>query len=578
MTKRFLSVLLVFCLAGSFVFADNDVAASKTRSATAGLFAEDQDKYLDVIDYKDISKTMLFLSMGSPYESSSDFQFGFAKRFGEIFVGSRVTIDRIGKIGSNSITESSTVTLDRDAFGINGTTTVTNKLVNYADSYDNSVDALIGIGNMGFGIGVEHQSTSQTGSFAVNVPTFPTNADAWTGLTNVVGNPTTSTVTTYHDATGVMNYEDSLVYGDGIKNNTNLGVNLLFGMEMPVAGFDASFGGGLRLDLTNANQTAVETDYIRNPLTALYTTYQGVDNAVSYRKETADRGYEIMVLNPILGFEVEMPVSFLGGSTLTTGLGYDLNLPIYTGDGGSSYSYNYEAYTTALDGLNLETVVTRRTGEEVTEISEMTNSVLPFVEVEKVFSERLKLGFGYYPVIEMYSYSTTYTGSTTQTVVTDNIGTDTDSVVVTTVNRSSVTDETNSISFRNTIAVGTQFMLTQKLRINAGATASGGWLTSSTTKGSVSGVSEYHQYTYEEVTDVADATADGVLTGYDISEVTSDPDQRLSEDDLNMATSYSAGITYFYDENLKIDMLASLGGSSNIFDFATWTVEFTYSY
>ena len=579
MTKRFLGVLLVICLAGVAAFADDDVAVSKTFDATSGMFSEDQDNYLDIIDWKEITKTMLFLSLGSPTESSNDFQFGFAKTFGGIYVGSKVTINQIGSNGNPSSSETSSITLNTNQQGVIGRTVTKNSYVDKDASYDNSADFLIGIGNMGIFVGVTHDSYDNTGTFSVSLPTFPTNADTWYSMTSVVGGVATSSVTKAEDLAGTVTYEDSTVYSEGSKNDNHLGINLGFGMSMPVAGLDANFGGYLNIDLYNDSDNASVTDYVRNPLTALYVTYKGIDNAVSYSKSTADYSNERMVINPMLGFEVEMPVSFMGGSTLTAGLGYALDMPIYTGDSGTSYSYSYESYTTNFNGQNLQTSVTTRSGEETTEISEMTNSVMPYVEVEKDFSERLKLAIGYYPQVSFYNYSTTFTGTTTESVVTDNVGTDTDSVVVTTAKRNSTTTDTSRLRFSNTIAVGTQFKLTEKLRVNVGASATGGYLQTTTNKGSVDGVTEYHEYTYEEVTAVAADTV-GVLTDYDIDTTSTEPYQTEYNYDLDMSTSYNAGLTYFYDENLKIDMLVDVAGATttNIFDFATWTVEFTYSY
>lgn len=585
MNNRVLCFIVLVSLLATLAFADTNLARSKTNEATASLFTEEQDMYLDVIDFAKLSKNHLFLNMGSPSgPANAPFEIGAASKLGGLYLGTKLRIASVGNDGGQTnfgITQGSNITyLYDNAFGIVGSVKETTEKLYHETNNEYSAAALLGIGKMGLLIygGQDDASKAITGDAAIPVFTGGAGYNPVNFAAAAVGNAQTSSVKISYDQAGTAVSKNVTEYDEGYDNNNTINFGLQFGLSLDLAGLASQVRAGVGASLVNMDGEYGDTAYRSSIGSEDFTRYEGIDSAVYYKNETQAKLSQVLNLNPSAFFGMEMPAGLMGGTTLSFGIGVGMNMPIYLVT--EERTYSSKEYIPTL-GAILGYTETVQEGTETTERQSMTTTMTPQVGLKKQFSDLVTLSIQYIPTVQYRSSKIEYSGEQTRTTTTlaDSGVAQNNSVVVETVTEHGRIYSNERLSLGNEIRAGLQFMLKDKLRINVGAlTTTGIQEISQIEKREQDGLVTYNRVKYYGVTDTDDA--DPITESYSVDTGTQNyPSQSQQYDDMVFNTAYTCGFTYLFSENFKIDLLAQTAGAdNNIFEFNTWAVEFTYSY
>jgi hypothetical protein len=278
--------------------------------------------------------------------------------------------------------------------------------------------------------------------------------------------------------------------------------------------------------------------------------------------------------------------------TLTGGLGYDFELPLYrstymdnagteqTVSGRADYfsSTTVDTAVSPTDPSLTQTTTTTTTAWQTREISRNGHRFTPSVGVEVAPSERFRFGVSYWPRIWLNKTTSSYAGEAVEVQTVENgdgeSGVD-DSVTETTVSRSGYTVVDRDFEFENRVNTGAQFFLIpERLRINLGAAVTNLMVDRKRTETVTDGVLTREVRVAEDTTEPAEE--DYVVTDSEVYDgVRANPDASRSTTEVGSSSvNYDAGLTYFFDESMFLD-LSMNGGGGDIWNTTTWSLEMT---
>jgi hypothetical protein len=211
------------------------------------------------------------------------------------------------------------------------------------------------------------------------------------------------------------------------------------------------------------------------------------------------------------------------------------------------------------------------------EYSSTAHAITPSAGVVVSPSERFRFGVEYSPVISFFNETTTYAGEAVERieVQNDDDGVVEDTVSVTTVSRAGYTETYRSARLDNNVNTAAQFFLVpDRIRVNLGAEVFNRLVFTDVTDIVTNGATRRE---VREASGTLEPTEDDfVLIDSEVDDdIRATPDARQTVRDIGISSvTYDAGFTYFFDDNMFLDL--SMGGSGgDIWNTGTWSLEMT---
>ncbi len=610
--KRLVVVAVtVLLVTAGFAFADSDpVPPSNTSAVTGSIFEEANDKFLSPTDFSELDSSVLFLQFDMPGGGSGPygeqgFEIGAGTTLSDIYIGGYYGAAIPGKQGLLGGDESTYTnvneTFQLDGSGvITGRTTTRDVETHYRTESLNELRALVGLGSIGVGLEFYQESDSEFGSFQPTYTLPGPGPTAWNGITVNTASQVATTVTSENDA-GELVSVVSEEYGLGEDADNGIYVDLKGGTTLEAMGMQISPQLDLATFISNESETAAFETFSRTVGAATSIAYTPttsltdeapteITDLTSYEYAEATENNSFVLLLPSVSADVEMPMN--EALTLTGGLGYDFQLPLYrstymdnagaeqTVSGRADY-YSSTVVNTAVNGTDpslTEVTTTTTTAWETEEISRNQHTFTPSVGVEVMPTERFRFGVSYWPRIMLQKTTNAYAGEAVEVQTIENgdgsSGED-DSVTETTVSRSGYTVVDRDFEFENRVNTGAQFFLIpERLRINLGAEVTNLMIDRRQSETVTDGVLTREVREADDTTEPAEE--DYVVTDSEVYDgVRANPDaSRTTSEAGNSSVNYDAGLTFFFDESMFLD-LSMNGGGGNIWDTTTWSLEMT---
>lgn len=600
-----LIVSLGLCLSGLAV-AD-PAPPSNAANISGGIFKEANDQYLSVNDFTDLESHVVFLQFDMPSGAlnGQGFEIGGSAELAGMYVAGYLNSVVPGVTGNLGVNDSQTITIDQD-FIIDGGGLITGKTEARSVSVDYNVDslndfrALAGLGPLGVGLRILQDASNNKGNLVPSA-TFA-GAATWNDIA-VLPVATANSVTTTDTAAAIVAVNQD-AFGLGTLNDQTLDFTVSVGTPLALGeSLALDVGGDLLVGFRNEDSSALRETYARTvgastggaftPARTLDgSTPAEITDLTSYNFTEVLGSDSHMAIAPSVFANVEMPLN-----EIVTGMGgidLGVSLPIYSaryndaagaeqrvsGRADSYYTQDVLRVVNLTDpGLTQQTTTTRR-GWEAEDVSEFSISVDLSAGVEVVPNDRFRFGVKYVPMV-MYTTSTSrHSGQAVETVVVDNgdgANGPGDSVTVSTINRSGFTETTKTLNIDNRVNTAAQFFLIpERLRVNLGAQVDNSIVAKTLADTVTDGILEY---IVETAVDTTDTAATLTQTSYDrATEVrdTTDDSQILTQAGSSSLT-YDAGLTFFFDENMYLDLRMDAGGG-DFWSTGEWSLEMTILY
>ncbi len=512
---------------------------------TSGIFSEEQDWYLDTIDFANVDKNLLFFSMGSPGETNvNDFQIGTANIFDKFYLGTWFKFNTIGKQGDMGSDQSNDATSSVEYFEnptgvISSKTTTVDEEAESTFYLNNAGQATVGFGKHGVTLYAEMDMSNTKGSF------------------DTTGTISTSTVITSEDMEGNLISEAGTVYDDeGFENSSVTRIYAGYGTPLEVAGMTINLRGGIFTGISDQSYKYTEKNFILTPNAGL-ADFDGKDDVDYYEKTSvsSNNGGNIY-LQPEVSGSTTFETPLFGGTTLDVGLAYNFGISLNSTDGEITKYTEWDADTISNPGY-IETTLVEEEENDETETSYMKHEILPSITLTKDLGDTVMLGFTYAPSVEFSSQTdeSRYSDVITTTFEDGTDNTAADYVEVDTTKGPTITTTTKTVTYDYDLGIATQFMFKERLRINVGAEATVQALEFTTEVQEVDGIQEQTVVTY-----YPDEDGNSVVDSYTYDETTAAPEQREYNVFSDIDMTYNAGFTFFYSENLQLDMMADMSG------------------
>jgi hypothetical protein len=534
--------------------------SSSANSATAGLYGNDADDYMDLTAWSDVEFDKWFGLAG--YANNMP-ELGFATRFGNIYTGFYYN-GNIAQVNDGGRNENTTTSFDASGAKFSDTTTYA---VNpkTTTSYNN-FSALIGVAGMGIGLGFYEQMTSSDappGGYGYSV-------------TEPAAGGTTYTVTS-----GGAIYDS---YTDSV------GVivpSLAWGMTFNLAGLEISPAALFALGISRQKNESVS-----------YGSYTVAANG-NYSKVSSGSINNAGYLIPLFSLGADVVLSDTGAVKMSAGLNYGLTVNAYSNSydffgnsgkvKGSVQTGSRNAVKTALTGTfsPLGSMGPIGKGEQrsgstyseivytslsFTEQSFSSNSITPSFTLEGEFGN-LKAGFG--AAIPLTFSSEKSEKSDEEYLYASN---GTDSLTVTRT-YTSPGSKTSGFEFAPELDLGASYALVPgRFSVNAGLRLTLPALTYSKTTGSyndndvnATSTSVSGSGAYSGATAASLSLSDPTPAAHPATHET----ETRSAGWSGAAAAVSAGFTLNFNENFAVDMLATSAGTIDLTNVnVLFTVKF----
>jgi hypothetical protein len=567
MNRRWKVVTLALITAAALTLS---VAAqeSNTHKATAGLFGNDVDDFMDVHAYSglEFDNYFGFTGYSAPEENPplllnrGAVGIGYARKFGGIYVGAYYNGNIITSVQgrragtditwqeNNSPSETETIEAIYDPLTNRldaKTTTTTPAGKGFYSSNDASV--LLGIAGMGFKVGFKEELiTGDSGSALLSPGSSSTTTERFSLQTKQYQNE----VDTY-----------SYIKGDLIPS-------LKWGMGLELGGLSIDPYVDVKVDFHRDNYSLITKNYTVNTQT----------NAIIGNLNYNGNGQSANYIQP--DFTVGAGITFLKKDGLEAGAGieYGINFALYSNDydifgrsgnvGGKVSWNNAGRYITNTENTRFETNHVRLTVEETFALN---HRIEPSFTVTKEIDERLKLGFNTTIGIGIDTSSAdSYTEYTEETLVTDKRDTYAKNLVErsTTISNQKK-EETTVFTIDPEFAAGASFqVIPNRFTLNAGV-GLGFNYSNKTVRTTPQGYDYTKEYTVDAYGTV---TADNTIS----------IDSTIQEDKLNVAQGWKGlsgtvggGFTFFFSPTFTVDAAFSAAGVDFATDLANVNILFT---
>ena len=566
-----LTILLITCLVSMQIYAINIAYDDSPTKTITGLYDEPLDQYLDTIEFKNLSTSVLFLPFDSPeYSGLNTFQIGYGNSFTDfLYLSGNLSI---GNFGDNT-TESETLVPTVTTTGIltTGRQDVITATKNYIknDILDSSM--LVGLNLKSFILGIKVRAalydSSNYNQYTIAAPTIsvfdvtPSTALAFTGATS-------STTTSDYNANGdiykkVVDFNDP----DGYYMDKINIYSIDAGTELNIAKFSVGVRSTLSLTTVDESEHAKGINYTTyfNPL---FPDRGGIDSPNTYTVEESTVTDMSNKLALLIGGDLDLPI--MENFDFSTGFSYKIDTDL-SSDGRKTSQYDKTSYTAVTSG---EFVNTASTSESFTITEDTTwveNSFILPVIFKSNFSDKFNIALGnslqYDILVNNTDTSTSYT-KVEETTSTDSLVPDTKKT--TSRKYYGTTSYATTTTLTNTTATSAQFFLTDKVRINLGSSITVTPVTSTKTEINNTGIAT------ETVTEVINNET--VTTGSDAANDTYVNDPKISVVNLPVDTdiTYKLGLTYFFNDHMNIDLYyAASEGGSDLWTIGNWSLLLT---
>ncbi len=584
------------------VFGDTE-PPSFTLDVT-NLFREDQDRYIDPVYWGELDGGVLFLQLDTPgggtyFEAGIGLPLG-GLYFGFNYYGGNYTEGNLTNESTIEQTSETAYTVDTNGQILTITDTETVE-IGYRNVVDNDGEILVGLSLGDIDLGIKNRVTvDDTSYFGTYAPSFTMPANASFTAPDVdTGSYAATTVTTTEPGGTVPLSMISEEYALGENSQSYFQDVLTVGMNMPLGDLALRGSVGFNFYAGDQGQSAAYETYTTDSVTGYpaYTpttalpgnTAAAIDNAESYRYMEALEDMSLIRMIPSLAAGISTPLAFDMPVTLEAGVGGQINLYNYTtayddlagteqtisGFASDYYEENYTANETS-PGVFETTAATIR-AYETQEYSYLSWQIQPDVRVLVEPEERFRFGIGYKPIFSGWKSSSSSAGGA-QSVTTyedgDGVngntdGDDPDDYVQTrTVTRNGESVTYTNFTLEHQVDVGAQFyLIPEKLRINLGSNFANEMIDKGSYTKTTTGTIEY-----TETTSTNGEAA--VETDYDIDTA---PPQQVDQDriDGDLDVDYDAGLTFFFSENMYLD-LRMWGG--DIWNSGNWSLEMTIKF
>ena len=517
---------------------------SNTNTATATVFSDDVDNYMDVTDWitVDFEKAFLFGTLHTSY-----LDLGGAKKFGSLYLGGYFSGDLLSLTNNNDVSVTTT-TADAADYDVswekNTGTTLNNDLSN---SYNNG-SVLFGFGKIGVQLGIAEFGSTKTGKLSdtsgtAAIDDVTTSSDGEGAFTNTV-----------YDENG---YDNSISYIPRLSAGMNLSLNKL--TIKPYAGIKVPF------ELKESYYKKTETTITESTTTQVKETagYKSI-----FSSGIPEDSY--IGINPWLGADFV----FKGDAERTIGIAYAPKFYLYNasyvdaeGNEVTGFSHvgtssqEFQAIKKISYG-DAKTTTTYTTKGDTTSTDKTSHTIAVNYKTTRNFGDRLKAGCNFTASTTIIpSKVVTSSVDTTKTYTTSNSTTNDASYPLTEVDETVTPDKTVDTLYiyaQPTLSFGASYaMVPNKLTFNAGmrfstrydytkeVTTYNGVRTSITTTTTQNGVT----------------TTSTTYSGLSQAE-SSDITQTLS----NVTGVYKAGVTFNATDNAAVDVI--LGAwNTNGFNF-----------
>lgn len=618
MHRRILLIGAMMLLVAGLAFAD-PATPSNTSRVTGTIFEEPNDLYLDILGFTMLESNYVFLQFDMPSGPGVSFYEigGTTTKLGP-YIGGLFQAYNIGTQGLLGSNEASTVDIDEllnlDANNqIIGKTQVRTSEAHASVSTSNNLQTLVGLGNIGVFVQAFHLQDNDTGSFDAGYA-FPAGTavgniliggNDWLGGTGPVSSQATVTTTT--DAAGTIVSVDSTEYGEGTAADSTLQFELSGGLPLALGGMTLGVGGGVVAAIDNGNaSSAVETfsRAVGADYTAAYTPAQTLSGDVSaaiedltdYEYRAASGTESGFGLDPFVFAELTLPlneaVEATAGAQFTTD--FTFGSASYVDTAGAEQSVNgraasYERVDVSVgpnpdDPTLTETVTTTdRAWNTVQEGAFDQQEIELGFGVAVTPSEMFRFGVHWTPVVTLSGTTSVYDGAAVRTVVTDNgdgadgLG---DSVTETSVARAGYTETVSGFSFDNELNTAAQFYLTDRIRVNLGASYQNMLIDRTVTEVVTLGVAQRtERQALLTTTPPADETG-WTVTNYvaddEVRDATVDASQTLVQTG-DSEIRYEGGFTFFFSDTMFLDLRMDANGG-DIWSTNEWSLEMTIEY
>jgi hypothetical protein len=627
MRKTILCALVLLALLPALAVAQSNAPSyslqySPTSSATCSLFREASDQYLSVLFWGELVDPVFMFKLGlldgnigapsmTEYEA---YEVGFGGKFGAYHLGGYYAFD--GRIvgsanGSQSIYQlnDETLIMSNDGLSIVGKTNTTTERIQYQMVSLNNPKAIFGMKLGAMQIGVKDSlriyDQSYYGTYAADT-----------------GNLSSSTVATVSDRVAATAgdsynvwYTDSTQYAKGKKSNLVIDNQLEGGVAMPLGAMKLRglFRLGVNINDAGTNSYADErrtintTDAFPNYTPAAGMALPGntvaaINNLQYWRLRFWDDVNNPLEIAPALVGQVEYPFSFVQNPAVAVGgLEYSGQFDIravsmntlgatpasFTAGYGSTNSYTTRTVThdanTGFYGVttvedkaytaNLGSTASANPDSYYTAQNEIALPVGMTMEPSKL----VRFGFNMRPSFKLSSYSYKYARETTTTTTLD----DGDGIAAATDPDDTITvaytqDAPYTHSMDNTkVVIGTKtgvqiYLKPNVFRLNLGASSTTTLLDRSVF------TQKYTDFARTRTTVTAyrndgvnPAAVTSVVTAVTetLPVTTADTEKRIYDNPSITWVSYQAGMTYFLNPNVSLDLIVTNPAAFNLGNF-----------
>lgn len=574
--KRLLVLVAVIALISPFGLFARDLSDedSPTNDTTGGRFTSPFDDYLSVTGWSGLESNVLFLQFAGPEEDydSGQFQAGSGFFIGDLYFGAylgsafpRTEADNVEEEDGDSQlllnNSGEIVAIQED--------TASSVDETKRQNTDFSLIAGLSFGDIDLGIknDIGWYQDNEMGTIDPEGPVFnnflagTTPGDFFDkdllddiDFQNIVdGNPvdfttggrSTSLVT--RDTDGNKTYENVREFDEeGFINDSDFWDTVSIGAGFPLAMFDAT--AVLDFTIWSADEAAEGSE-------ESYETffdpdlpeYEGVEGASSYMSESATESNSWLGLWPALDLGLTYPLA----DTVDVGFGTKYELQTYLADP-HTFEHSTLRYSATVADLGADTVTTE---SELTVEEDWTftqHSVEVPLSVTVTPSDMFQYSVAYTPVVTLQTVTQEVSGSWTQTETQEYADPAEPTVVETTsVDFETAEREVQRQHLEHKLDLGSQFYIAEKLRVNLGTNVSMYTLRQENeTKDGADDAS----YTVTE--QVGDNDARTVRDDFqpDLSDGAQDSDTVMNEVGDNAGVEYSLGVTYFFSENMELDL------------------------
>lgn len=510
--------------------------ASKTNSATAGIFETDVDNFMGVTEYSTVEMEKQFGYIG--YDSNM-LGLGYARKLGGLYLGTYYNGNILNTVDNpqDNISVETEDTIENGEVSSTKKTT-THDFNNSKKSTDNEFNVLLGLAGMGFKL-----------DFYENLEV----SNKWDGANN-------ETIEDSADGSKqVTEYTDVSVTTGGITPA------LSWGMRLPVGSMilkpSARLGFGIDLE---------STKYTKNEYTEINGQKMPDSGANPNKKTTVDNrtGNFLPFAQLACGFES----SGDNGKMTEGSVSYYFNMPIYSNEYenafGSAEKVSGTVEAEKVETVDSETTLARQNSvnvqADIVESSAMYHSLNAGIRKTREISDRFEYGFG--GSMNITLYSSTDESKTVETNKETYVSYDQDPsddyVAETTETRDQQTEEYSELNVKPSVGAGMKYQaIPGVLSLNGGLGVN---------------LPAFMRAAYTKtVKNVTSSTTTKTMGDGDVEKTTSldydtaatytrNEDQNMSMDWDALSASVTAGLTLNVTPKVAVDAVLGSGGAFTI--------------